>query len=172
MWRGHLRYSGKKRLLNSANASGANRNNAWTVLFSQCHLFSIVIMMRGKSLLTLFFPPVIVVLSLNSIFMVNCYSRDRQTKWKGLYACVCADLDSLFSSFYHKQTTCSVLAEEPIYSLLTLINEKCYLNLNQGIKRVALKMQTKAGKHTYAEREMMRMESNRFLYLKCLWVKY
>jgi len=75
---------------------------------------------------------------------------------------VSADLDSLFSSLNHKQTTCGVPAEEPIYRLLTLINEKCYLNLNQGIKCVALKMQTKAGKHTYAEREMMRMESNRF----------
>lgn len=59
-------------------------------------------------------------------------------------------------------------AEEPIYSLLTLKNEKCYLNLNQRIKHVTLKMQMKAGKHTYAEREMMRMESSGFLYLKCL----
>lgn len=104
--------------------------------------------------------------------MENFYSRDRQKKWKKQCAYVCADFDSLFSSFYHKQTTCSVPAEEPIYSLLTLINEKCYLNLNQRIIHAALKMQTKAGKHTYAERELVRMESSRFLYLKCLWVKY
>lgn len=86
-----------KWLLNTPNASQELIIKKKLQLYCfQCHLFSIVIMMRGKSLLTLvFLLSSNSNISLNSIFMVILfflYSRDRQRKWKWQSACLCVQI--------------------------------------------------------------------------------